>query len=154
MLDAFEEFEKFKFDSKKHVYITAYISDFETIVTKMEKHKTKLPGSLLCFKLIRKAGCSQIETQTIIQDVDFTVESDENIYKAAKIALKKYKDDLVTGSKVEAATVKLEEADLAEHEDVLLSLGWQKGRGAWRGGHGRGGSRGVGGYHGGIGVFI
>ena len=149
LLDAFEEFEKFKFDSKKHLNITAYISDFETIVMKMEKQKTKLPGSMLCFKLIRKAGCSQTETQTIIKDVDFTTEDDDAIYKAAKAALKKYKGDLVTGSKTDATTVKLEEADLAEHEDVLVSLGWYKRRGTWRGGRGRGGSRGGGGHHGG-----
>ena len=109
-----------------------------------------MPGSLLCFKLIRKAGCSKAETQIIIKDVDFA-KTDDEIYKAAKTAHKKYRGELVAGSKLDAATIKLEEADLAQHEDVLATFGYKKARGAWRGGRGGPGGpgRGGGGYYGG-----
>ena len=142
LLNTFEEFERFELDPKKHKTIAAYISDFETIKIKLENLKTTLPGSLLCFKLIRKAGCSAVETQSILKDVDLT-KTGEEIYKAAKNALKKYKGELVTGGKAEAPSVKLEEVDLAQHEEALLSFGYRKTRGgAWRGRRGSGSSRG------------
>ena len=82
VLDTFDQFAKFEIVLERHKTISGFISDYDSLRSKMEAKGTKLPPEVLAFKLIRKAGCDQRETIVIMSELNL---SDKvTIYKRAK----------------------------------------------------------------------
>ena len=80
-INRFDEWENFKRDPTDHKTIQSYISAFDGVYNRLSSKGTKLPLEILCFKLIRKAGCSKEETLAVMSQLD--LKKKDTLYESA-----------------------------------------------------------------------
>ena len=114
----------FDFVRKGDQSMEQFISEYELLVSRLESAGQKLSEEIKGFAL-RKAGLSELERTLILSRIQ--LDDKENVYRDIKIQCTNLLGRVLKSKDLKTeASVKLEPAFLAEHEDTLATMGYYK----------------------------
>ena len=120
---------------KQDEKVMDYVNRFEIAANFAKRYKMDLPTKVMGLKLLHNVGLSEQDMKLVLSNADFTQK--EEVYKAAKLGLAKYKSG---SSQVDTPVIKVEPVLTGKMEEALVCEGWsrQSGCRGYRGGRNHG----------------
>ena len=102
-----------------------FITDFETRYNRIKVSGTQLPGEILAYMLMKRAGLTHIEKMLILSRID--IEKKDTLFNDVKSNMKNILGKRLQ-DKSKADQITLEPAFLAQNEEVLAAYGYYRNR--------------------------